>query len=65
LQPDEKEPLLPGNPAEHYQISNSKHYPLDLNLWLNDHEGDVALTICLYHKIMTLAYLEFQLGLYS
>ncbi|SJL14232.1 uncharacterized protein ARMOST_17688 [Armillaria ostoyae] len=43
LHPDEKEPLLPGDPAKHYQMSNSRCYPLDLNLWLSDHENDPAL----------------------
>ncbi|KAK0439080.1 uncharacterized protein EV420DRAFT_1735640 [Desarmillaria tabescens] len=43
LRPDEKEPLPPGNPAGHYQMSNSKRYPLDLNLWLADNEKDLAV----------------------
>ncbi len=47
LQPDEKEPLLPGNPTDHYQMSNSRRYPLDLNLWLADHEDDPALNVSL------------------
>ena len=49
LDAHEKDPLLPGNPSDHYQMSLSKHYPLDLHAWLADNNNDPTILVWLFH----------------
>ncbi|KAK0432006.1 hypothetical protein EV421DRAFT_1742616 [Armillaria borealis] len=39
----EKEPLPPANPEDHYQMSMSWCYPLDLHSWLAENRDDLAI----------------------
>ncbi|PBK66212.1 hypothetical protein ARMSODRAFT_861307, partial [Armillaria solidipes] len=43
LHPHEKDPLPKGNPENRYQMSASRHYPLDLHSWLAENHGDPAI----------------------
>lgn len=45
LNSDEKDPLPPGNPSDHYQMSITKRYPLDIHAWLAENDGDVAVIV--------------------
>ncbi|KAK0492585.1 hypothetical protein EDD18DRAFT_1108960 [Armillaria luteobubalina] len=43
ISPNEKDPLPKGDPENHYQMSLSRSYPLDLHQWLAENEGDLAV----------------------
>ncbi|KAK0492982.1 hypothetical protein EDD18DRAFT_1310769 [Armillaria luteobubalina] len=43
ISPNEKDPLPKGDPENHYQMSLSRSYPLDLHQWLAENEGDLAI----------------------
>ncbi|PBK80925.1 hypothetical protein ARMGADRAFT_949020 [Armillaria gallica] len=43
LHPHEKDPLPKGNPENCYQMSASRHYPLDPHSWLAENHGDPAI----------------------
>ncbi len=45
LRPSEKEPLPPANPEDHYQMSTSRRYPLDLHSWLAENRDDLAIVV--------------------
>ncbi len=43
--PNEKDPLPEGRPEDHYQMSLSRNYPLNLHRWLAENEDDLAVVV--------------------
>ncbi|KAK0488044.1 hypothetical protein EDD18DRAFT_1359990 [Armillaria luteobubalina] len=43
ISPNERDPLPEGQPEDHYQMSLSRSYPLNLHHWLADNDGDLAV----------------------
>ncbi|KAK0438853.1 uncharacterized protein EV420DRAFT_1651271 [Desarmillaria tabescens] len=43
INPNEKDPLPQGQPEDHYQMSLSRNYPLNLHHWLAENEGNLAI----------------------
>lgn len=43
--PNDKDPLPKGNPENHYQMSLSRNYPLNLHRWLAENEEDLAIVV--------------------